>query len=31
VTTGATAKEAAATLILAGVHVVGVATIAGTP
>jgi len=31
VTTGATAKEATATLILAGVHVVGVATIAGTP
>lgn len=31
VTTGATAREAAATLILAGVHVVAVATIAGTP
>jgi len=31
VTTGATAKEAVATLILAGVNVVGVATIAGTP
>jgi len=31
VTTGATAREAAATLIVAGVHVVAVATIAGTP
>lgn len=31
VTTGTTAREAAATLILSGVHVVGVATAAGTP
>ena len=31
VTTGATAREAAATLMLAGVHVVGVAVVAGTP
>jgi len=31
VTTGATAREAVATLLLAGVHVAGVATVAGTP
>lgn len=31
VTTGATIREAASTLVLAGVHVVAVATIAGTP
>lgn len=31
VTTGATTKEATETLLLAGVHVVAVATIAGTP
>lgn len=31
VTTGATAREAAATLMLAGVHVIGVAAVAGTP
>lgn len=31
VTTGATVKEAVETLILAGVHVVAVATVAGTP
>lgn len=31
VTTGATIKEAAETLLLAGVHLVGVATVAGTP
>lgn len=31
VTTGATAKEAVETLLLAGVHVVAVATVAGTP
>lgn len=31
VTTGATAREAAATLMLAGAHVIGVAVVAGTP
>lgn len=31
VTTGATIREAASTLVIAGVHVVAVATIAGTP
>lgn len=31
VTTGATIREAAATLVLAGVHVVAIATVAGTP
>jgi len=31
VTTGSTAREAVATLITAGAHVLGVATIAGTP
>ncbi len=31
VTTGTTAREVAATLILAGVNVIGVATVAGTP
>lgn len=31
VTTGATVREAAATLMLAGIHVVAVATVAGTP
>lgn len=31
VTTGATAREAAATLMLAGAHVIGVAAVAGTP
>ena len=31
VTTGATAREATATLVLAGMNVVAVATIAGTP
>lgn len=31
VTTGATAREASAALILAGVHVIAVATVAGTP
>ena len=31
VTTGATAREAAATLMLAGVHIVALATVAGTP
>jgi predicted amidophosphoribosyltransferase len=31
VTTGATAREATAALILAGVQVIAVATVAGTP
>lgn len=31
VTTGSTAREAVATLITAGAHVLGVATVAGTP
>ena len=31
ITTGATVKEAAGTLVLAGVQVVAVATLAGTP
>ena len=31
ITTGSTAREAVATLVLAGVHVAAVATVAGTP